>query len=189
MHLVTSSIFISSLTTYLPPATAAFFLRTYFLTSIVLYVARGRPALPIVEFYKSVTDTPTPPGPHPTPSPEVFHTDQQHYTNPPEAKKNWLEGGGDKIVTPNPWLAIVQTTLVHPDEHLCKLQRSLLHFASMFGATAPGRFSSLSKALPGAEVLDGTLFIRAAGLTANLLGWVREGQAEKSWDHIGFFDE
>ena len=69
---MTSSIFISSLTAYLPPATAAFFLRTYFLTSIVLYVARGRPALPIVEFYKSVTDTPTPPGPHPTPSPTVL---------------------------------------------------------------------------------------------------------------------
>ncbi|THH28632.1 hypothetical protein EUX98_g5552 [Antrodiella citrinella] len=186
MHLVTSSLFISSLTTYLPPATAASFLRTYFITSIVLYVARGRPALPISDFFASVSDAPTPPGSQPTPTQEVF-TPEVGHPNPPEAKKNWLTAGGDKVVIPNPWLTITQSTMVHPDEHLCKAQRSLLQFASMFGATAPGYFSSLKGDLEGVDVLDGTLFVRTAGLTANRLGWVREGQAQKSWDHDGFF--
>ncbi|TCD65714.1 hypothetical protein EIP91_002290 [Steccherinum ochraceum] len=187
MHLVTSSLFLPSVMSYLPPATAAFLLRTYFLTTLVLYIARGRPALPIADFYSAVTDAPKPPGPQPTPSQGVFGPDQQ-YTNPPVAKKNWIDEGGPKIITPNPWLAIIQSTLTHPDEHLCKAQRSLLHYASMFGATAPGAFSTLKGDLDGAEHLDGTIFIRIAGLTQNRLGWVREGEDEKSWDNHGFFE-
>lgn len=40
-----------------------------------------------------------------------------------------------------------------------------------------------------AELIDGTLFIRAAGLTIARLGWVREGEPPKegSWDERGFF--
>ncbi|KAH8102203.1 hypothetical protein BXZ70DRAFT_906177 [Cristinia sonorae] len=188
MHLITSAIFIPSLITHLPTATAVFFVRTYFITCLTLYIARGRPSLPIAGFYSTVTDTPTPPGVQPTPSQDVFGPDLS-YTNPSQAKKGWHKEGGDKIVTPNPWLAIIQSVLVHPDEHLCKAQRSLLHFAATFGTTPPGAFASLASELEGADLLDGTLFVRISGLTANLLGWVREGQAEKSWDHIGYFDE
>ena len=187
MHLVTSSIFLSSLTAHLPPLAAAFLLRTYFLTTLTLYIARGRPALPIVGFYDAVTDIPLPPGPHPTPSNKIFGP-EQYYTNPFEAKKGWEEFGGPQELTPNSWLALIQSTLVHPDEHLCKAQRSLLHYAAILGDTAPGTFAHLGKELDGAEILDGTIFVRVAGLTANRLGWIREGEPEKGWDNGGFFD-
>ena len=47
--------------------------------------------------------------------------------------------------TPNPWLPIVQTTLVHPNEHLCKAQRALWHYAECFGGTGRGAFASLAQ--------------------------------------------
>ncbi|THH28849.1 hypothetical protein EUX98_g5339 [Antrodiella citrinella] len=186
MHAVTSAIFLPSFTTYLSPAASSFLLKTYFVTILAVYVARGRPGLPLAEFFTQVPK-PTPPGPQPTSSPEIFTvpfpSNPDLYKQP---KKNWIAAGGDKIHTSNPWLPIIQTTLLHPDEHLCKLQRSLYHFASVFGTTRPGTFSHLSDVLEGADVLDGSLFIRAAGLTANRLGWVREGFAQKSWDFGGF---
>lgn len=104
--------------------------------------------------------------------------------------------------TPNPWLPLVQTTLVHPNEHLCKTQRALWHFAEWYGGAGRGAFAALAHVasddagaaggaegggLDGAEVLDGTLFVRAAGLSADRLGWMREGEAQRGWDADGFF--
>ncbi|OCH85392.1 hypothetical protein OBBRIDRAFT_838996 [Obba rivulosa] len=92
--------------------------------------------------------------------------------------------------SPNPWLPILQSTLVHPDDHLCKLQRALVHFASLYGARPAGHFAPFANAaapLEGAEVLDGSLFIRVAGLTAARVGWMREGQEDMGWDRHGFF--
>lgn len=97
---------------------------------------------------------------------------------------------------PNPWLPIVQTTLVHPNEHLCKLQRALWHFADVYGGRAKGRWVEQDKdngesaqGLEGLKELDGTLFIRAAGLTADRLGWMREGEEKKDWDRLGFYKD
>ena len=146
---------------------ASLLLRTYFIFTLVLYVARGRPPLPVADFYKATTAMPTPPSSsklEPAPN-----------TLPPSE-------------TPNPWLAILQTTLVHPNEHLCKCQRALYHYAENFGNTPVGHFTDRVKDLDGAEVLDGSLFIRIAGLTANRLGWMREGQKQRSWDNGGFFE-
>jgi hypothetical protein len=36
------------------------------------------------------------------------------------------------------------------------------------------------------ERLDGTLFVRVAGLTLDRLGWVGEGEKAGSWDWDGF---
>ena len=41
--------------------------------------------------------------------------------------------------------------------------------------------------LEGAEVLDGSLFARIAGLTASRLGWMREGEEQRQWDFQGLF--
>ncbi|THG97402.1 hypothetical protein EW026_g4588 [Hermanssonia centrifuga] len=165
MHLVTSGLLVPSLLETLSPNTAVLLLRTYFTVALVLYVARGRPALPILDFYKSTTSMPTAPGMDPSPAPKTL---------PP-------------ATAPNPWLHILQTTLVHPDEHLCKAQRALAHSAELYGGAPAGRFAHASKDLEGAELLDGTLFVRAASLTADRLGWMREGEEQRSWDHIGFF--
>ncbi len=164
MHLVTSSIFLPSLVAYLSPRSAVILLRSYFAVSLSWYIARGRPTLPIRAFYKDVTAWPDPPA-----SP----------TNP---VKDTLTPGD---AAPNPWLPIVQTTIVHPAEHLCKTQRALMHNATLYGQRAAGDFAGLG--LEGAELLDGTLFIRVAGLTADRIGWMKEGQEAGDWDRVGFY--
>ncbi|OCH85390.1 hypothetical protein OBBRIDRAFT_739946 [Obba rivulosa] len=174
MHLVTSSIFLPSLVAYLTPKATSLLLRTYFTASLTWWVAVGRPDLPIRDFFASVTAAPRPPN--------EPHVVSARDTLTPEDP------------TPNPWLAITQTTLVHPGEHVCKLQRALMHFADLYGARPKGHFAMLAKGtdpaahLEGVEELDGTLFVRTAGLTAEKVGWMREGQqAALDWDRAGFY--
>lgn len=123
---------------------------------------RGRPALSIASFYKHASANPTPPIVAPTPDPSTL--DPAH-------------------VTPNAWLQLLQTRLVHENEHLLKIQRSLGHYAAVYGAAPAGRFAGTG--LAGTEQLDGTLFVRVAGLTADYLGWTREGQ-KGEWSFAGF---
>ena len=165
MHLVTSSIFLPSIVAYLSPRSAATLLRGYFTICLAWYIGFGRFAIPIRDFYEATTDKLVQPG-----EPRVTPADT---TLTPED------------VSPNPWLPIIQTTLVHPAEHLCKLQRALMHDATLYGARAAGDFTGTE--LEGAECLDGTLFIRAAGLTANVIGWLKEGQKARDWDRSGFY--
>ncbi|KAF8202437.1 hypothetical protein BJ912DRAFT_944829 [Pholiota molesta] len=75
-----------------------------------------------------------------------------------------------EAITPNNWLPIIQ---------------SLIEYSIHFGLTPAGTFKDTE--LKDAGLIDGTLFIRAAGLTLNKLGWVREGQAPGAWDFRGFF--
>lgn len=170
---MTSSIFLPSLVAYLSPESTYLLLRTYVTVSLTWWIARGRPALPIREFFASTTAMPRPPGePHNTPAKSTLIPEEP---------------------TPNPWLAIIQSTLVHPGEHVCKLQRALAHCAVLYGSRPKGHFaafataSGLNAQLEGAEELDGTLFVRAAGLTADRVGWMREGQEESNWDRAGFW--
>ncbi|KAI0357098.1 hypothetical protein OH77DRAFT_1422596 [Trametes cingulata] len=175
MHLVTSSLFLPSFAAYLSPRSTAVLLRTYFALSLGWYIARGRPALPIREFYEATTAKPTPPnsGQSVSPAKDTLTPDD---------------------VAPNPWLPLIQTTIVHPGEHVCKLQRALLHNATVYGTREAGHFTG--SGLEGAELLDGTLFIRAAGLTADRVGWMKEGQPQgggsyqgavgSEWDRSGF---
>ncbi|RPD56826.1 hypothetical protein L226DRAFT_574175 [Lentinus tigrinus ALCF2SS1-7] len=164
MHLVTSSIFLPAFAAYLSPRSTILLLRGYFAVSLVYYIARGCAPLPIRAFYESVGASVIPPGTS---------------TVAPVAGTLTLDDAA-----PNPWLLIVQTTLVHPDEHLCKTQRALMHDATLYGQRAAGDFAGLG--LEGAEALDGTLFVRVAGLTADRLGWMKEGQEAGDWDRQGF---
>lgn len=164
MHLVTSSIFLPSLVAYLSPRSAVILLRSYFAVTLSWYIARGRAPLPIRAFYENATACPVSPG------------------NPTNPVKDTLT---PKDAAPNPWLPIVQTTIVHPAEHLCKTQRALMHNATLYGQRAAGDFAGLG--LEGAELLDGTLFIRVAGLTADRIGWMKEGQEAGDWDRVGFY--
>ena len=82
--------------------------------------------------------------------------------------------------TPNPWLGLVEGALVHTDDHFVKAQRTLLHFATVYGERAPGTFDGAL--LKGAEILDGSLFVRVAQLTAASMAG--EGAF---WEFTGFF--
>ena len=43
--------------------------------------------------------------------------------------------------------------------------------------------------LEGAEELDGSLFVRVAGLTDERLGRVIDGEEDREWDRTGFYQE
>ena len=92
-------------------------------------------------------------------------------------------------IIPNPWMSLLQSTLVHLDDHLCKLQRTLLSkYASHFGNTPTGTFSGTE--LKDAKFIDGTLFIRAAGLSKVRMSYGRgtavQPPREGLWDRRGW---
>jgi Questin oxidase-like len=159
MHLVTSSLFLSSLSAHLKPSSQELLLRSYLAVSLSWYIDHGCPKFNIPGFFAADIAYPTPPGPLPTPDKEAL-----------------LGQTSPKAVTPNPWLPIIQTTLVHPDDHLSKLQRALAHYGSLYGTRPAGLPDFTDTELPGADKLDGTLFIRIAGLTAKRMGRVRDGE-------------
>ena len=171
MHFVTSSLFLSSIFSLLTRKSQELLLRGYFATCLVWYIGHGRPEIDIARFFgNDATLHPIPPGPKPTP-----HKDVSPSLTSPFA------------ITPHPWLPIIQSTLTHPDDHLPKLQRALAEHSSLFSSTPAGYFAGTE--LKDAELIDGTLFVRVAGLTAGRLGWVREGEPplQGVWDRKGFF--
>ncbi|KAF9446677.1 hypothetical protein P691DRAFT_794239 [Macrolepiota fuliginosa MF-IS2] len=183
VHLVTSVAFLPSLLArlYQLPYSQLLLLRSYLAVCLAWYIARAKPKVDIRAFYESssATDYPLPINSLPTPHETAFP-------------------GQDKSQSrvPDPWLPLVQTTVVHPDEHLPKAIRALAAWASKFGATSAGTFSgpqgkgTVKVELPGAEYLDGTLFIRVAGLTVARLGRVGQGEAPAEfWDRTGFYKD
>ncbi|OBZ72836.1 hypothetical protein A0H81_07065 [Grifola frondosa] len=91
------------------------------MTSLATWVSRGRPTLPIDSFYAAVSPSPV--------APDAHRTKPTKGTLTPEDP------------APNSWLPLIQSTLEHPDDHLCKLQRSLVHFAALYGTREAGYFS------------------------------------------------
>ncbi len=154
---------------HLSPTSTTILLRTYLLNTLALYVARGRPPLPIAEFFDHVTPTPAAPA---------------HVSKKP------AEGtlAPEKLAA-NPWLALLQSTIMHPDDHLCKLQRALSHYAALYGTTPKGHFKDMGVELEGAERLDGSLFVCTAGLAMDRVGWMREGEERRVWDFDGFYHD
>ncbi|KAG6328963.1 hypothetical protein ID866_10126 [Astraeus odoratus] len=159
MHLVTSSLFLPSFIPYLNPRSQELLLRAYLTMILTWWIARGRPSLDIKSF---MTSTPTQP-PMPT---------QGVSTSTAE--------------THNPFLPVIQSAIIHPNDHLSKIQRSFAHFSTVYGDRQPGYFKNTE--LEGAEHLDGSLFTRAAILTADSMGWGREDQPARMWNFDGFFE-
>ena len=165
MHVLTSSIFIATLAAHLSPVSQSALLRGHFSLLLSFWVSRGRPGLPIESFFAKVTPTPTPPGPKPAPSKDAL------------GKENDVQSHD------NPWLSIIQSVIHHPDEHLVKTVRALQHYSQIYGGRPKGTFKDTE--LEGAEKLDGTLFVRAAGNAMSALGWVREGEHLGKHDRAG----
>ncbi|KAI6111908.1 hypothetical protein EDD17DRAFT_1475504 [Pisolithus thermaeus] len=155
MHMVTSSLFLPSLITSLTPSSQALLLRAYLVTVLTWWVARGRPVLNIKSFMASTSTRPTVP---------MF---------------KGSDGSGFPKEHPNPFLPIIQSSILNPNDHLPKIQRSFAHFSTVYGNRPAGYHKGTE--LEGAELLDGSLFVRAALLTAN---YMRE---ENTWSVNGFF--
>jgi hypothetical protein len=174
MHLVTSSIFLSSITSYLNPTSQNAFLRSYLAVSLLVWVYFGLPGLDISGYYSSTDAHPVPP----KSATSNLKPDSSTLPSPTSAH----------ALTPNPWLPLIQTTLVHPGDHLCKIQRALSHFAGLYGSRAAGQADFKDTELKGSEKLDGTLFLRIAKETADKMGWMREGEKSGTWYRDGFYD-
>ena len=178
MHLVTSVLFLPSILSSLSPPSQNLLLRAYFAAIIAIFIIRGRPNLNIKALYESQeTAYPIPSGILPTPHEKTLPL-------------LGADANRIKAVTPNPWLPIIETSITHPSEHLIKVQRALAHFNTLFGHRGQGAheggLEGAAQELEGAELLDGTLFVRVAGLTATKMGRVREGEAVGRWDSSGF---
>ncbi|GAA94197.1 uncharacterized protein L969DRAFT_60291 [Mixia osmundae IAM 14324] len=85
------------------------------------------------------------------------------------------------------WPSLIAAAATHPDEHLSKAIRSLAFAASLFGHSPPGIYKC---SLPGSDILDGSCFVRAAGLHLNAIGWCLNDEEPADWDRSGLgFDE
>ena len=170
-HLVTSAIFL--LTVVLRPEHAPYppvslasrlaLLKAYLATCAGWYISRGNIALPIKDFYNATSDRLTAPPAAPA---------------PPSAPLKPLSARG------NPWERIIMNGVAHPDGHLAKAVRSFSAFATRWGGRPTGYYAGGGEGgLEGREVLDGTLFVRAAALTLDRLGWAHEsGKSLGDWD-------
>jgi hypothetical protein len=187
MHLVTSSLFLPSLMAYIDKfSSRRLLLMAYFTSALSVYVARGRPQLDIRSFYKSTENLlHKVPGPSTEPAPGTLPTPTSGLAQ-----------------TPNAWYPMIQTSIVHPNEHLCKAQRALAHHSSLYGTRKrgwcvppEGRTVTAAQVVReeeaedkvGLQELDGTVFGRVAMLTQNRLGWMREGEIAGGWDTEGFY--
>lgn len=119
---------------------------------LLFWVCRGRPALDITNFYQRTSTSTLP---NADGAPAVLGVVDGRHTNA--------------------WLAIFQSAIFHPNEHLPKIVRTLGHFAIMFGSIGKDTSSFDETELEGTDVLDGTLFLRVAILTMQRLGWLKEG--------------
>ncbi|KAF8156791.1 hypothetical protein B0H34DRAFT_710596 [Crassisporium funariophilum] len=175
MHLVNSSIFLRPLCNMLKePAHKAALLRTYIPLIVVITLSRGRPRIN-PELLMTFTAAPRPPiasTAFPKPSDTVVGNplDDADY---------------------NPWPVMIEAVQYHQDSHVPKALRTLIYAAQHYGDTPPGgAIGSLQAGSDGEErethigssKMDGTIFVRAAGMVMENLGWVRYGQKEGEWD-------
>ena len=176
-HLVTSSVFLLTLIlpsddSPYPPVSLAnrvTLLKAYLATSATWYISRGNGPILIEEFYTATSNRLTAP---------------PAASAPPDAKRKPLSAPG------GPWERIVTNAVAHPEEHLPKAVRSLAVFAARWGSRPAGYFAGGGEdGLEGREALDGTLFVRAASLALDRLGWAHEsGKELGEWDFEGYSD-
>jgi hypothetical protein len=125
--------------------------------SLAWYITRGKPTLPISAFYAQTSIN-------------------NSITSPSLAQQ-------EAPSKSNPWFPILDMASAHPDRHLSKLQRTLALYAARWGAQEG--FATNTE-LNGAELLDGTLFLRIASLTAERVR-VLEKEPGIVWDQHGFY--
>ncbi|KAF9221054.1 hypothetical protein BS17DRAFT_738099 [Gyrodon lividus] len=184
-HIVTSALFLPSLCAHISHRSQTLLLRAYFLTSITWWLVRGRPSFALKEF----TSHPLPPFPNSAPS---KYSNTLPGAQPTPSACALPSPTSPYALNPNPWYAILANALVHPNEHLCKVQRALAHFNVHYGHREAGFvLESLSNdgfdVDPDYAYLDGSVFLRVAWLTGAALGWVREGENNTGvWDYQEF---
>ncbi len=170
MHILTASQFLPSLMKAIPTAKSKVATLRAMVPVILMYlVVRGRPRID-ADLIMSYTSTPRPP---------------TSYVPQPNAS---AVGKPDNEEYVNPWPAIIKSVVHAPEPHTLKAIRSLYYASQQYGTTPKG--GAIGAFLPGTEEetlkglanVDGTIFVRAAGVVMDSLGWVTYGQEAGSWD-------
>lgn len=206
---MTSSIFLPSLCAFLSLSSKVRLLRAYFAAVCTWYVARGRPALDIAGFFSQEISIPSGLDPDPRKGgvPNLWipllqsgmaHPDE-HLIKTQRALSCWAQKFGvKKARVPLPIMGGLNN-LNHALSLDVSNAKSFGEGDASFathhsadttsGNTLNGFDTMLFTELPGSEHIDGTLFLRTGLLTADRLGWVREGQdLGEFWDFKGFFN-
>lgn len=172
MHMVTSSLFVPSLLSALPSMESKVTLVRAMLPVILMYVTvRGRPRIDPA-LLMSYSATPRPPT-------------RQGLASCQRSPDALGDPAQDEYV--NPWPEIVAGVLHAPDAHTVKAVRTLYYAAQKYGTTpAGGAIGAFrrdgTETHRGTADMDGTIFVRAAGVVMDTLGWVSHGQKEGKWD-------
>jgi len=170
MHMLTASLFIPSLIKTIPSIESKAMLLRATLPVMLLYlIIRGRPRID-PELMMSYTATPRP----------SVNTDKAK----PDPS---AVGDPTNNAYVNPWPAIIASVVHAPDAHTVKSIRALYYASQKYGTTPPGGVIGAfqpdgSETHKGMAKVDGTIFIRAAGVVMDTLGWVSHGQKEGNWD-------
>ncbi|KZT62052.1 hypothetical protein CALCODRAFT_479530 [Calocera cornea HHB12733] len=171
MHTLTSSLFLSStLAALKTPAYKLTYLQGWLRGTIMYVILRGRPRIDPA-LLMSYDAYPHPPAGALTAKP---------------GKDAWGQPG--KAEMANPWAQMLASILYAPDSHTIKTMRSLVLAEQRYGTTAPGAVigafeeDGKTETHVGAGKLDGTAFVRAAGVLMDTMGWVDYGQKEGEWD-------
>ncbi|KAF8588079.1 hypothetical protein K439DRAFT_1630110 [Ramaria rubella] len=165
MHLLTSCLFLPSFFKYINKVQDKRVLfRTYIQPWGTVLMTRGRPRID-PSLLMSYTDNPTPPN-------FRTHPEQPSSLNAESA---------------NPWPAMIADVIHAPDAHTVKSLRTLIYGATKYGTLSKGDVIGAwgpdgKETHPGISEVDGTVFIRAAGVLMDTLGWVTHGQREGNWD-------
>lgn len=97
----------------------------------------------------------------------------------------------------NPFLDIVQSAIIHQESHVAEFQRTMKHWARLYGLKGPKDPRLIATGFKDADMLDGTLFLRVAELTKDRTERPREeGISEKdvmglvfhTWDRSGMYE-
>ncbi|KAL8276912.1 hypothetical protein RQP46_010640 [Phenoliferia psychrophenolica] len=197
MHCLTSILFLPTLLEHVSPHLRPYLLQSHFRVMLTLWISRGRPELHLRETLLSASCSPSPPSlpsftpgavakalrAHSTVTPPT--TDDDEPSTPTAGADGKFKRGStypafEERRTVNPWPALLASASDHPDPHLPKVIRALAFAAEHFGHSPPGLYQC---SLPGTDRMDGSIFIRAAGLTFGTLGYAREGVPIGSWDY------
>jgi len=172
MHLLTSSLFVVPLIGTLKEGRSrARLLGAFLPTMLSILLTRGLPRID-AGLLMSYTDVPLPPSQRPGKTgkqlPGVIG----------------LAGAIDYV---NPWPCLLQHGLPAHDSHTVKALRALCIAAQRYGTVAPGEMIGAfdehgQETLEGTSTVDGTVFVRAAGVLLDIMGWVVDGEPEGSWD-------
>ncbi|KAJ6454209.1 hypothetical protein C8R45DRAFT_1038361 [Mycena sanguinolenta] len=168
MHILTSALCIPSLLSIIPdPVHKAQLLQGYARSSALFVLLRGRPRINI-PLLMSYTEFPRPPAHAPPGGPDAL-------------------GGPNSVGETNPWLAIAQNALHHKDAHVLKVVRTLYYCAVKYGGKVAGsaigaRDEKGEETHVGTGIMDGTIFVRAAGVVSDMMGWIAYGGKEHEWD-------